>query len=184
MIVRKFVKIGKWLLSVQASSFHYCSPRVDGLAISKYASVEVGILNAETDELAQPRRINNFPPPLAELFEDGEAPVAGYVAQTDVCKIRAALQALADSDEAAKEFKNFSNNPMQSLIFIRINRDPLSRAIMSGDGIPVNVIARLAGEEFEVNQIVGGACKIYERGADGLAVGAGWWLASGVYEII
>ena len=41
------VRVGRYELSVQASSFHYSSPRADRNKLSEYTEVEVAVLDAE-----------------------------------------------------------------------------------------------------------------------------------------
>ena len=85
-------------LSLQGSSFHYCAPRKDGLALTDYTAVEVGILGSDglcrpSDTLGPIARKIRFLPrtrlarDLDRLFEDGGSPVAGYVSWDDVARI-------------------------------------------------------------------------------------------------
>lgn len=46
-IVRDSERIGPVMLSIQASSAHYCRPRVDGLPLEQYEAVEVALWQAE-----------------------------------------------------------------------------------------------------------------------------------------
>jgi len=92
-------------LSVQASSMHYCSPREDYTDLDMYDAVEVGLyvgdsgLTRPSATLTRLQRLLPFLPrtrqarKLDRLFEDGSSPVAGYVAQDDVDKLRKFLGA-------------------------------------------------------------------------------------------
>lgn len=89
-------------LSVQASSWHYSTPREDGRPIDYYSTVEVGLLHPVTGKLSRPtdllgpiqRRIPftrraREAHRLDGLFEDGGSPVAGYVSQAHLQRLRA-----------------------------------------------------------------------------------------------
>jgi hypothetical protein len=72
---------------VQASAFHYSTPRENGLPLEAYENVEVGFLL--NGKLARPSDagIEGFD----HLFEEGGSPVAGYVPQVDVQRLREAI---------------------------------------------------------------------------------------------
>ena len=100
--LREPVVIGNVKLSVQASSDHYCTPRVDGLDLDQYERVEVAILQdgkmTTPCKLALSRAVDIDMPEWNEitridsLFEDGNSPVAGYVPIQDVQKLRDFIQ--------------------------------------------------------------------------------------------
>jgi len=89
-------------LSVQASSSHYCTPRSNACEdIDGYISVEVGLIHPKTGELCRPTdMLNPFTRhipitrrakearTLDGLFESGSSPVAGYVSQDNLNRLR------------------------------------------------------------------------------------------------
>ena len=75
-------------LSVQASAYHYCSPRVTGLPLLEYKSVEVAL--TQDGNLRRPEGL--LSPDLCHLFDDGEVTMAGYVSQEDVERMREQLR--------------------------------------------------------------------------------------------
>jgi len=75
-------------LSVQASTFHYCSPRKNDLPLDAYESVEVGFLYR--GRLARPSAAGIVG--FDDLFEEGGSPVAGFVSQADVTRLRNAIR--------------------------------------------------------------------------------------------
>jgi hypothetical protein len=81
-------------LSIQASSTHYCSPRVDGLTLAEYVTVEVGIIDRQGN-LCRPSAVGVAG--FDDLFEDGAQPVAGHLSQAGVAAIRKALAARAEA---------------------------------------------------------------------------------------
>lgn len=81
--IRDGEKFGHITLSIQASAFHYCSPRVDGLPLEEYTSVEVAIIG-KSGNFIPPSSIGA--PELNHLFRGDD--VAGYVSQEDLAKFR------------------------------------------------------------------------------------------------
>lgn len=85
-------------MSVQASSFHCCSPREDGLPFAEYKSVEIAVYPKEGG-MCRPSELFSWLRPvrklkakkLDHLFEDGQSPVAGFVSREDEGKIRSLL---------------------------------------------------------------------------------------------
>lgn len=80
--LRPIITIGTIEVSVQASSFHYCSPKLDNLPIEAYESVEVAIWapcreSEDGKRLTHPSRVGVGG--YDHFFEDGRSPVAGYV---------------------------------------------------------------------------------------------------------
>lgn len=80
---RKGEKFGNLTLSIQASSFHYCTPRVDGLALEEYKSVEVALISGQGHFIV-PSAIGA--PELDRLW--GGDDVAGRVTWEDVERLR------------------------------------------------------------------------------------------------
>lgn len=74
--------IGKYRLSVQASNFHYCTPRVDGLPFEDYTHYEIAIL----DDIGIIDPSNILSPELYGRLWNG-ATVAGWVSKEDVDKV-------------------------------------------------------------------------------------------------
>jgi hypothetical protein len=95
--IRPGEPIGDITLSVQGSKFSYCSPRVNGLPLDQYLSVEVAVFNARKN-LTLPSKIgvDGFD----HLFDGSNSPVAGYVSQEDVAKLRAAIAAVHEPAKA------------------------------------------------------------------------------------
>lgn len=85
---------GNVLLSVQASKSHYCSPRVDGLPIDEYESVEIALLDEGNHRFLYPEDLLSAD--MAALFEPPykvtSVRVAGYVSQADLRRIRLQLE--------------------------------------------------------------------------------------------
>ena len=78
-------------LSIQASQYNYCEPRVNGLPLDGYETVEIAIISDEHG-MCHPSKIGIEG--FDDLFEvGGDNPVAGYVSQAKVAELRAALQA-------------------------------------------------------------------------------------------
>ena len=84
---------GEVQLSVQASNTHYCSPRKDGLDLDRYKTVEIAILSGGKMVKPSAVGVDGFD----QHFEDGDSPVAGYVPQDVVERIRVALKEKAQS---------------------------------------------------------------------------------------
>lgn len=79
--IRETLKIGSIELSVQASSMHYCSPRMDGLPLDAYDAVEIAIIADKPEDesgrgLILPSRLGVGG--WDHFFEDCSSPVAGY----------------------------------------------------------------------------------------------------------
>lgn len=75
------IKVGGYELSIQASNFHYCTPRTD-LPLDEYEEMELAIF--KNDKWVQPRndnKIKSFPryEELINLYEDGDIAVGGYI---------------------------------------------------------------------------------------------------------
>jgi hypothetical protein len=90
---------GDAALSIQAGATMYCRPRVNGLRLSEYESVEIAVVNTKAahprDSLVRPSAlgIEGFD----DLFESGNGPVAGYVPLAKVHELRAAMRARAEA---------------------------------------------------------------------------------------
>lgn len=77
-------------LSVQASKYHYCTPRSGlGLSLDSYSAVELAILDSNK-EIRRPEGLLSAD--LCDLWEPGNIAVAGYVSQEDVERIREQLR--------------------------------------------------------------------------------------------
>ena len=85
-------KYGDYELSIQASYFHYCSPRVDGLPLQDYEKVEVAMWKRGSDFL---HPVDIGAPELEYLWNGDD--VAGFVAWYDVNRIRFALMKHVES---------------------------------------------------------------------------------------
>ncbi len=82
---------GDVTLSVQASEWHYCEPCVTGLPLEEYRSVEVALFVGGNIVRPEQVGLDEF----KALFEDGPKPVARYVSQEDVDRMRKALASRA-----------------------------------------------------------------------------------------
>lgn len=87
MNLRPREQYGNIELSIQASSFAYSTPRVDGLPLDEYYEVEVAII--ANGKIRSP--VGLLSDDLCQLFEKGLSPVAGYVSQENVERIRQQL---------------------------------------------------------------------------------------------
>ena len=77
-------------LSVQASKYHYCIPRTGiGLPLDSYSTVELAILDSNK-KIRRPEGLLSAD--LCDLWEPGDVPVAGWVSQEDVERIREQLR--------------------------------------------------------------------------------------------
>lgn len=96
--MRESEAYGDVLLSVQASDTHYSTPREPGLPLEAYSRVEIAVMvkptpgNRSGMVLPSHVGIEGFD----HLFEEGESPVAGYVTQEDVARLRDALRKRAE----------------------------------------------------------------------------------------
>lgn len=79
-------------LSVQASEYHYSTPRVTGLDIDEYEHVEIAIINP-SGALVHPTEAG-LSQELEALFDASDAPVAGYVDQQVAACIRRDMERL------------------------------------------------------------------------------------------
>lgn len=86
---RPHEKYGPIRLSVQASEYSYCSPRVIGGDLGWYRSVEIALYD-KAGKLCRPSAlgIKGFD----KLFDEGDTPIAGYVPQAEVEQLREALR--------------------------------------------------------------------------------------------
>lgn len=81
--MRPKIKLNKLDISIQASNFHYCTPREDFDDINKYAEVEIALFHKD-GSWVQPRTeplLADFNQ-LAELikhYETGDTAVGAYV---------------------------------------------------------------------------------------------------------
>lgn len=89
LAIRPLERIGPVTLSIQASSFHYCHPREDGLSLEEYDTVEVALWRgAWHDWITKPSTI------LETLEFDslwGDDDVAPFVPLAIALRLRAAL---------------------------------------------------------------------------------------------
>ena len=94
MRVRDAETYGTVQLSVQASSTHYCWPRVDGLPLAEYDTVEVALRHKGS--LTHPRKlgIKGF----SRMFAKGQFPVAANVPQARVQQLRRVLRRRAERE--------------------------------------------------------------------------------------
>ena len=81
--MRPLIKLNKLDISVQASKYHYCTPREDFDDINEYAEVEIALFNKDGG-WAQPRTEPlladfNQLTELIEHYETGDTAVGYYV---------------------------------------------------------------------------------------------------------
>ena len=88
--LRDAEKYGDVVLSVQASVFHYSTPKTNSLPLESYTHVEIGIRDNKGG-LCCPSDIEVIG--FDHLFEEGNVPVAGYVSQHDLERLRTAIKA-------------------------------------------------------------------------------------------
>jgi hypothetical protein len=74
-------------LSIQASRYHYCSPREDQRDLCEYVTVEIAVL--KDGALTRPESVGLSK--YADLWEAGDHAVAGYVDVATVVEIVNAL---------------------------------------------------------------------------------------------
>jgi len=91
----KALEVGPYTLSVQASEFHYCTPRVT-VPVEEYTEWECALwteerwLSVEKD----PEVFDGLA--VAKQWEDGESPVGGYLPTADVQALWDRLNELSD----------------------------------------------------------------------------------------
>ena len=78
----KWIEAGDYRMSIQASEYHYCEPRLTLEDLSNYEEMELALF--KNGEWVQPRedeKIKSFPryAELEERYEKGNVAVAGYV---------------------------------------------------------------------------------------------------------
>ena len=83
MTTRPLMKLNKLDLSIQASSYHYCTPRKDLPELDAYTAVEIALFTKDGNWV-QPRTepiLADFPEltELCEYFEEGDTAVGAYV---------------------------------------------------------------------------------------------------------
>lgn len=81
--MRPLMKLNKLDISIQASSFHYCTPREDLPELDAYTEVEIALFNKD-GRWVQPRTeplLADFPElaELCEQYEEGDTAVGYYV---------------------------------------------------------------------------------------------------------
>lgn len=86
---RETEKFGDVRLSVQASAWHYCLPRVSTLPLEDYSHVEIAVITM-ANELCLPSAVGVEG--FDQHFEPGKSPVAGNVLQEVVEELRKALR--------------------------------------------------------------------------------------------
>lgn len=101
-------RYGDVLLSVQASYFHYCSPRVTGLPFNRYTSFEIAIIAhpfTPNRRFVTPAQlgIDGFETLYPDLNHDSHFPVAGWVDKPTINRLQAALRRRAKALETTKE---------------------------------------------------------------------------------
>jgi len=87
--LREPERIGDVLLSVQASEYHYCSPKITGLNIEEYSMVEV-VIRGPNRKLCRPSDIgvDGFD----HLFQEyATSTVATFVKLADAKRLRKAI---------------------------------------------------------------------------------------------
>ena len=97
---REAMRYGDAILSVQASEAHYCSPRVDGLPLEQYRTVEVALWRVDS------RRDFCRPSDLGiegqdALFTDDHG-VAAYFPWPDLQRLIAALEVRAQRQQPSR----------------------------------------------------------------------------------
>lgn len=77
--VMKWIEVGNYQLSIQASETHYCDPRKTLLNLKDYKLMEVGIFkNKEWDDLEKDSFFDKWKD-RKEFLENYDGMVAGYV---------------------------------------------------------------------------------------------------------
>lgn len=96
------LKAGAFRVSIQASRTHYSTPRETLPSADHYSAFEVAIFDAD-DNWVSPRKDRRLrDKPWAELFEDADVAVAGYVPRETIAQILEDLaNAKADGTEGA-----------------------------------------------------------------------------------
>ncbi len=74
---RKAIRAGNHEVSVQASGFHYCQPRVTGLPLNEYSAVEIALWPANKELQWSTPGNTSFLKPYSDLW--GGDDVAAYV---------------------------------------------------------------------------------------------------------
>lgn len=85
MILRPIIETPKYDLSVQASKYHYCTPREDLKDINSYITVEVALFN-KTGNWVQPREeeiLQQFPE-ITDLLEHWEDCDTNFIGQVPI----------------------------------------------------------------------------------------------------
>lgn len=82
-MLRDPIITGDYKISIQASGFHYCTPRKDLPELDDYSAVEIAIFDS-ADEWVQPREdefIQQFHKfdELIACYEDGDVAVGAYI---------------------------------------------------------------------------------------------------------
>lgn len=78
-------------LSIQASSYHYCSPRLDMEDLSAYSHVEVGIIDTNTGNFILPSD-SRIDLPALDTYFHGE--VGAYVPYESALLIKKRLESI------------------------------------------------------------------------------------------
>ena len=93
--IRSPLEYGDIKLSIQGSSYHYCSPRKYFEDLTRYESVEVGFIYKDKLTLPSKAGIQGFD----HLFEDSIVPVAPYVPLYEVERLKDACKKVSKHKE-------------------------------------------------------------------------------------
>lgn len=83
------LEVNGFQMSIQASDFHYCNPRIDLKHLDNYDTVEVAVF--KNNEWFDVESIKGMPQ-IFEPWYEGGTTVAGYVTMSDLDRIYTALK--------------------------------------------------------------------------------------------
>ena len=92
-------------LSIQASAFTYCEPRVDGLPLKDYSAVEIALIRELDGTWLRPSDLISFKGPTDEECNFGGDDVAGWVPQEVVRRLERALYDWAAGGVCASKYR-------------------------------------------------------------------------------
>lgn len=104
---RKPFPIAEYDISIQASSSHYCSPKISEThrRLHEYGSVEVAIIHRDNGSFLRPSDISLNLISWDKYWEKGRVPVAGYVD----FHLVALLISLMQSEVGRRDWTRFLN---------------------------------------------------------------------------
>jgi hypothetical protein len=87
---------GNITMSIQASAFHYCRPRVNGLSLDEYDAVEIGLFLNDEWVIPSEIGVEGFDHLWEYSQYDGRSTVAAAVSQEDLSNLKTAIYATLD----------------------------------------------------------------------------------------